>query len=239
MAGKSTYMRQVALITLMAQIGSFVPADYAKISVVDQIFTRIGASDDLTAGQSTFMVEMSEVADIVKHATKQSLVILDEVGRGTSTFDGISIARAVSEYISTSKSLGCKTLFATHYHELIALEDELEGVRNFSVAVKQSGDTIKFLRKIVPGGVDESYGIEVAKLAGLPSKLITRAKQLLAEMEEENRKAKAAVEASSDEQISFKKIGTDIIADKLRRTNIDEMNDSELRDFVKDLTKYL
>lgn len=139
MSGKSTYMRQVALITLMAQIGCFVPADYAKISVVDQIFTRIGASDDLTAGQSTFMVEMSEVADIVKHATKNSLVILDEVGRGTSTFDGISIARAVSEYISTNRSMGCKTLFATHYHELISLEKELEGVRNFSVAVKRQG----------------------------------------------------------------------------------------------------
>lgn len=139
MSGKSTYMRQVALITLMAQIGCFVPADYAKISVVDQIFTRIGASDDLTAGQSTFMVEMSEVADIVKHATKNSLVILDEVGRGTSTFDGISIARAVSEYISTNRSMGCKTLFATHYHELISLEKELDGVRNFSVAVKRQG----------------------------------------------------------------------------------------------------
>ena len=239
MSGKSTYMRQVALITLMAQIGSFVPADYAKISVVDQIFTRIGASDDLTAGQSTFMVEMSEVADIVKHATKQSLVILDEVGRGTSTFDGISIARAVSEYISTSKSLGCKTLFATHYHELIALEAELEGVRNYSVAVKQSGDTIKFLRKIVPGGVDESYGIEVAKLAGLPNKIITRAKSLLAEMEAENQKAKEAVARQNEDQISFQKIGTDIIADKLRKTNIDEMNETELREFVKELNKYL
>jgi len=238
MSGKSTYMRQVALITLMAQIGSFVPADYARISVVDQIFTRIGASDDLTAGQSTFMVEMSEVADIVKHATKQSLVILDEVGRGTSTFDGISIARAVSEYISTSRSLGCKTLFATHYHELIALENELEGVRNYSVAVKKSGDTIKFLRKIVPGGVDESYGIEVAKLAGLPGKIITRAKLLLTEMEEENKKARSAVQ-KSDDQISFQKLGSDIIADKLRRTNIDEMTDPELREFVKELTKYL
>ena len=239
MSGKSTYMRQVALITLMAQIGSFVPADYARISVVDQIFTRIGASDDLTAGQSTFMVEMSEVADIVKHATKQSLVILDEVGRGTSTFDGISIARAVSEYISTSKSLGCKTLFATHYHELISLESELEGVRNFSVAVKPSGDTIKFLRKIVPGGVDESYGIEVAKLAGLPNKIITRAKSLLAEMEAESAKAKAAAAKIDDSQISFQKIGSDMIADKLRRTNIDEMNDSELRQFVNELLKYL
>ncbi len=239
MSGKSTYMRQVALITLMAQIGCFVPADYAKISVVDQIFTRIGASDDLTAGQSTFMVEMSEVADIVKHATKQSLVILDEVGRGTSTFDGISIARAVSEYISTSKSLGCKTLFATHYHELIELENELDGVKNFSVAVKRRGDDIKFLRKIVPGGVDESYGIEVAKLAGLPNKIITRAKSLLEELESENHKAKSAVQSDDTDQLSFDKISESIIADKLRKTNIDEMTDDEVRIFVKDLNRYV
>lgn len=239
MSGKSTYMRQVALITLMAQIGSFVPADYAKISVVDQIFTRIGASDDLTAGQSTFMVEMSEVADIVKHATKNSLVILDEVGRGTSTFDGISIARAVSEYISTSKSLGCKTLFATHYHELIELENELDGVKNFSVAVKQRGDGIKFLRKIVPGGVDESYGIEVAKLAGLPPKIINRAKSLLSDMEEENKKARLAVKQASADQLSFDKISESIVTEKLRKTNIDEMDDEELRSFVKDLIRYV
>lgn len=239
MSGKSTYMRQVALITLMAQIGSFVPADYAKISVVDQIFTRIGASDDLTAGQSTFMVEMSEVADIVKHATKNSLVILDEVGRGTSTFDGISIARAVSEYISTSKTLGCKTLFATHYHELISLENELDGVKNFSVAVKRQGGNIKFLRKIVPGGVDESYGIEVAKLAGLPTKIINRANQLLEELESENKKAKEAVSKMDENQLSFDKISDSIVTDKLRKTNIDEMDDEELRAFVKDLLRYV
>ena len=239
MSGKSTYMRQVALITLMAQIGCFVPADYAKISVVDQIFTRIGASDDLTAGQSTFMVEMSEVADIVKHATKNSLVILDEVGRGTSTFDGISIARAVSEYISTSRSLGCKTLFATHYHELIALEDELTGVKNYSVAVKRQGDNIKFLRKIVPGGADESYGIEVAKLAGLPNKIIGRAKSLLGEMENDAARAKAAVSKADSDQISFDKISDSIVTDKLRKTNIDEMTDAELRDVVKDLLRYV
>lgn len=239
MSGKSTYMRQVALITLMAQIGCFVPADYAKISVVDQIFTRIGASDDLTAGQSTFMVEMSEVADIVKHATKNSLVILDEVGRGTSTFDGISIARAVSEYISTNRSMGCKTLFATHYHELISLEKELDGVRNFSVAVKRQGDSIKFLRKIVPGGVDESYGIEVAKLAGLPNKIINRAKELLEQLEAENKKARLAAEKMESDQISFDKISDSIVTDRLRKTNIDEMTDSELRDFVKDLLRYV
>ena len=239
MSGKSTYMRQVALITLMAQIGCFVPADYAKISVVDQIFTRIGASDDLTAGQSTFMVEMSEVADIVKHATKQSLVILDEVGRGTSTFDGISIAKAVSEYISTSKSLGCKTLFATHYHELIELENELPGIKNFSVAVAKNGDGIKFLRKIVPGGVDESYGIEVAKLAGLPNKIISRAKTLLEQLETDNKKAENAVKHINSEQISFDRISDSIISEKLRKTNIDEMSDSDLRAFVKDLIRYV
>lgn len=239
MSGKSTYMRQVALITLMAQIGSFVPAEYAKISVVDQIFTRIGASDDLTAGQSTFMVEMSEVAEIVRHATKNSLVILDEVGRGTSTFDGISIAKSVLEYITASKSLGCKTLFATHYHELISLENELDGVKNFSVAVKRKGDSIKFLRKIVQGGADESYGIEVAKLAGLPNKIIDRAKTLLDELEAENRKARLAVGQAVSDQISFDKISDSIVTDKLRKTNIDELNDGELREFLRDLLRYV
>jgi len=181
MAGKSTFMRQTALITLMAQVGSFVPCKSASISIVDRIFTRVGASDDLSAGQSTFMVEMSEVADILKYATKNSLVILDEVGRGTSTFDGISIAQSVSEYIT--KEIGCKTLFATHYHELIALEDNLDGVKNFSIAVQKQGDTIKFLRKIIRGGADDSYGIEVGKLAGLPQSVIDRAKDILSVME--------------------------------------------------------
>lgn len=237
MSGKSTYMRQIALITLMAQIGSFVPCDYAKISVVDQIFTRIGASDDLTAGQSTFMVEMSEVAEILKNATKSSLVILDEVGRGTSTFDGLSIARAVSEHIATSKQLGCKTLFATHYHELIELENELKGVKNYSVAVKKVGENIRFLRKIVRGGVDESYGIEVAKLAGLPSKVLARARQLLDELEVENDRKSAIIENS--DQISFANINENVLSDKLRKTNIDELNDEELRAFVSDLLKYI
>lgn len=181
MAGKSTFMRQTALITLMAQIGSFVPCKSADISIVDRIFTRVGASDDLSAGQSTFMVEMSEVADILKYATKDSLVILDEVGRGTSTFDGISIAQSVLEYITNQ--IGCKTLFATHYHELISLEDTLEGVKNFSIAVQKQGDTIKFLRKIIRGGADDSYGIEVGKLAGLPQVVIDRAKVILNQME--------------------------------------------------------
>lgn len=217
-----------------------MPADSAKISVVDQIFTRIGASDDLTAGQSTFMVEMSEVADIVKHATKNSLVILDEVGRGTSTFDGISIAKSVCEFISSSKGLGCKTLFATHYHELIELEGELDGVKNYSVAVKRNGDDIKFLRKIVEGGADESYGIEVAKLAGLPNKIIKRSKELLTQMQEENLKLRENAGKPKDQsQMSFENIGHDVIIDRIKRTNIDEMSDKELREFHKELLRYL
>ncbi|MCM1329499.1 MAG: DNA mismatch repair protein MutS [Ruminococcus sp.] len=231
MSGKSTYMRQTALICLMAQMGCFVPAKYAKLSIVDKIFTRVGASDDLTAGQSTFMVEMSEVADILKNATKQSLVILDEVGRGTSTYDGISIATAVAEYIANSRVLGCKALFATHYHELIKLEDELEGVKNYSVAVKKRGEDIKFLRKIVRGGVDDSYGIEVAKLAGLPNKVLNRAKQLLAEMERED----GSPVKKSDDQISFGTIGSDRIIDRLRKTNVDELTDEDAKYFLKEL----
>ena len=168
MAGKSTYMRQVALITIMAQIGSFVPASHAKIGIVDKIFTRVGASDDLGMGQSTFMVEMMEVASILKNATQNSLVILDEIGRGTSTYDGLSIAWAVVEYMVNKENIGCKTLFATHYHELTELEEELEGVKNYSIAVKEKGEDIIFLRKIIPEGTDESYGIHVAKLAGVP-----------------------------------------------------------------------
>ena len=183
MAGKSTYMRQTALIVLMAQIGSFVPAVSAEISITDAIFTRVGASDDLASGQSTFMVEMTEVADIIKNATSQSLLVLDEIGRGTSTFDGMSIARAVLEYVADRKKLGAKTLFATHYHELTVMEELLDGVRNYNVAVKKRGDDITFLRRIVPGGADDSYGIEVAKLAGLPDWVINRAKQILKELE--------------------------------------------------------
>ena len=183
MAGKSTYMRQVALIVLMAQTGAFVPASSAEIGIVDSIFTRVGASDDLAAGQSTFMVEMNEVASIVKNATAKSLLVLDEIGRGTSTFDGMSIARAVLEYAADKKRLGAKTLFATHYHELTVMEQMLDGVRNYNIAVKKRGDDITFLRRIVPGGADDSYGIEVAKLAGLPDWIITRAKQILKELE--------------------------------------------------------
>ncbi|MCF2651794.1 DNA mismatch repair protein MutS [Anaeromassilibacillus senegalensis] len=183
MAGKSTYMRQVAVIVIMAQIGCFVPAAAAEIGIVDGIYTRVGASDDLAAGQSTFMVEMAEVADILKNATSDSLLILDEIGRGTSTFDGMSIARAVIEYVHDKKLCGAKTLFATHYHELTELEDLLPGVRNFSIAVKKRGDEITFLRRIVRGGADDSFGIEVAKLAGVPDKVVRRAKQVLQSLE--------------------------------------------------------
>ena len=182
MAGKSTYMRQSALIVLMAQMGSFVPAKYAHIGVVDRIFTRIGASDDLSAGQSTFMVEMTEVSDILHQATKNSLLILDEIGRGTSTFDGLSIAWAVIEYISNSKLLGAKTLFATHYHELTELEGKIENVNNYCIAVKEKGDDIIFLRKIVKGGADKSYGIQVARLAGVPQSVTDRAKEIVEEL---------------------------------------------------------
>lgn len=238
MSGKSTYMRQTALIVLMAQIGCFVPADSAKISVVDKIFTRVGASDDLTAGQSTFMVEMSEVSDILKNATPNSLVILDEVGRGTSTFDGVSIARAVAEHICGSKKLGCKTLFATHYHELIGLENELEGVKNYSIAVNKHGGNIRFLRKIVRGGVDESYGIDVAKLAGLPAKVVSRARELLAEMELSH-KAENAVQPETDNQISFGSMNREAALDMLERTNIDELTDSECRDLLRDMAGLL
>jgi DNA mismatch repair protein MutS len=182
MAGKSTYMRQTALIVLLAQIGSFVPASSADIGIVDRIFTRVGASDDLASGQSTFMVEMNEVANILRNATGNSLLILDEIGRGTSTFDGLSIAWAVVEHISNPKLLGAKTLFATHYHELTELEGKLNNVNNYCIAVKENGDDIVFLRKIVKGGADKSYGIQVAKLAGLPDSVVERAKEILSEL---------------------------------------------------------
>jgi DNA mismatch repair protein MutS len=184
MAGKSTYMRQSALIVLMAQIGSFVPAQSAQIGIVDRIFTRVGASDDLASGQSTFMVEMNEVANILRNATSDSLLILDEIGRGTSTFDGLSIAWAVVEHISNPKLLGAKTLFATHYHELTELEGKLSNVHNYCIAVKEKGDDIVFLRKIVKGGADKSYGIQVARLAGVPDSVIERAKEIVEELTE-------------------------------------------------------
>ena len=194
MAGKSTYMRQVALIVLMAQIGSFVPAKSADIGIVDRIFTRVGASDDLASGQSTFMVEMSEVANILRNATANSLLILDEIGRGTSTFDGLSIAWAVVEYISSKDLLGAKTLFATHYHELTELEGKLEGVNNYCISVKEAGDDIVFLRKIIKGGADKSYGIQVAKLAGVPEVVLARAKEIAAELSEHDITVTAAAD---------------------------------------------
>ncbi len=197
MAGKSTYMRQTALITLMAQIGSFVPASSADIGICDRIFTRVGASDDLASGQSTFMVEMTEVANILRNATRNSLLILDEIGRGTSTFDGLSIAWAVIEYISNTRILGAKTLFATHYHELTELEGKLPGVNNYCVAVKEIGDDIVFLRKIVRGGADRSYGIQVAKLAGIPQEVTDRARELADELSDADIASRASVESQS------------------------------------------
>ncbi len=212
MAGKSTYMRQVALIVLMAQIGSFVPARAARLGIVDRVFTRIGASDDLASGQSTFMVEMSEVASILKYATSRSLLILDEIGRGTSTYDGMAIARAVLEYAADPKRLGAKTLFATHYHELSTLENKLPNVKNYNIAVKKRGDQMIFLRKIVPGATDDSYGVEVAKLAGLPNAVITRARQILQELESEGTPTAATRIEEPDDQFSM----ADMAAQQIR-----------------------
>lgn len=229
MSGKSTFMRQVAVIVLMAQIGCFVPASYAKIGVVDKIFTRVGASDDLSAGQSTFMVEMTEVSEILSEATSRSLVILDEIGRGTSTFDGISIAKAVAEYIS-SKAIGCKTLFATHYHELISLEQEQDGVRNFSVKVKKNGDDIKFLHKIIEGGTDDSYGIQVAKLAGVPTKVIDRAKTILADMEKApkmQRELELREQEDGESQLDFEAMGRQSVINEIKNLDLDDMTPRE------------
>ena len=205
MAGKSTYMRQAALIVLMAQIGSFVPADQANIGICDRIFTRVGASDDLASGQSTFMVEMTEVANILRNATKNSLLVLDEIGRGTSTFDGLSIAWAVVEHISNPKLLGAKTLFATHYHELTELEGTLDSVNNYCIAVKEDGDDIVFLRKIIPGGADKSYGIQVAKLAGVPESVINRAKELVDELSNADITMKAKEIAANNTRLAENK----------------------------------
>ena len=229
MAGKSTYMRQVALITLMAQIGSFVPASYAKIGVVDKIFTRVGASDDLSMGQSTFMVEMMEVANILKEATNNSLVILDEIGRGTSTYDGLSIAWAVAKYIADKEKCGAKTLFATHYHELTQLENDVEGVKNYSVAVKEKGEDVIFLRKIVKGGTDESYGIHVAKLAGVPKEVLKSANEILKGLE---RKSNIINKAGATETINKKVVSGQLdmynykladIAHELDKINVNEL----------------
>ncbi len=230
MAGKSTYMRQVALITLMAQVGSFVPATKAKIGVVDKIFTRVGASDDLSMGQSTFMVEMMEVADILKEATANSLVILDEIGRGTSTYDGLSIAWAVAGYIADKEKCGAKTLFATHYHELTELEDKVEGVKNYSIAVKEKGEDIIFLRKIVQGGTDESYGIHVAKLAGVPAPVVKRANEILKSLERKSafgKQEKKEAKGQTEGQLSMYNYKLAELAHEIDKVNLNELTPIE------------
>ena len=237
MAGKSTYMRQVALIVLMAQVGSFVPAHDAHLGVVDRIFTRIGASDDLSAGQSTFMVEMTEVSEILRAATRRSLLILDEIGRGTSTFDGMSIARAVLEYCADTRKLGAKTLFATHYHELTALEDSLPGVKNYNVAVRTRGEDIIFLRKIIPGGADRSYGIEVARLAGLPDRVIQRSRVILQELEDEAGKPHAA--PAAEDQLSLGALAEAEVVEQLRRTQVDTLSPLEALNLLYEVKKKL
>ena len=239
MAGKSTYMRQVALICLMAQAGSFVPALNAELCVVDGIFTRIGASDDLASGSSTFMVEMNEVADILKNATSQSLIIFDEIGRGTSTFDGMSIARAVLEYSADKRKLGAKTLFATHYHELTELENSVAGVKNYNIAVKKRGDDITFLRRIIAGCADGSYGIEVAKLAGVPTSVVERAKVVLKELEGEGLKAPVRkIEADEPEmQISFGNSNANDIVEKLKKLDVNTLTPIEAMTVLYELAK--
>ena len=231
MAGKSTYMRQTALIVLMAQIGSFVPADSANIGVVDRIFTRVGASDDLASGQSTFMVEMTEVANILRNATSRSLLILDEIGRGTSTFDGLSIAWAVIEHISNTKLCGAKTLFATHYHELTELEGKLSGVNNYCIAVKEKGDDIVFLRKIVKGGADKSYGIQVAKLAGVPDSVIQRAKELVEELSDADITAavKDLTATKKKQKITYDQV------DMAQMSLFDTVQDNDIIEEIKNL----
>ena len=244
MAGKSTYMRQVALIVLMAQIGSFVPAASARIGVVDGIFTRVGASDDLTTGQSTFMVEMNEVATILREATDKSLLILDEIGRGTSTYDGMSIARAVIEYIADRKKLGAKTLFATHYHELTELEELIPCVKNYNVAVKKRGEEIIFLRRIIPGGVDESYGIEVSKLAGIPRWVIDRAYEVLSSLEEGREVSQAKVHTRAKapeggEQLFFIDEKGETIKKRLRQADPNTLTPLEALNLIYELKKLL
>lgn len=238
MAGKSTYMRQVALIVLMAQMGSFVPATSARVGIVDKLFTRIGASDDLASGQSTFMVEMNEVADILKNATPRSLLILDEIGRGTSTFDGMAIAKAVLEYAVDPKKLGAKTLFATHYHELTSMEQEIPEIRNFNIAVKKRQGEMIFLRKIVPGAADDSYGVEVAKLAGLPDKLIARARAVLKELESGAPKAPAVQKQASD-QVSLMDLQADEIREKLSAINVETLTPIEAMNILYQLKQLL
>ena len=234
-------MRQTALIVLLAQMGSFVPASSAQIGIVDSIFTRVGASDDLASGQSTFMVEMNEVAHIVKSATSKSLLILDEIGRGTSTFDGMSIARAVLEFCADKKKLGAKTLFATHYHELTVMEELLDGVKNYNIAVKKRGDDITFLRRIIPGGADDSYGIEVAKLAGVPNSIINRAKEVLAELE--SGKAETVVSSkaisAADTQLSLISTAQSPVIERLTELDLNTLTPIEAMNILYELKKMI
>ena len=239
MAGKSTYMRQVALIVLMAQMGSFVPARAAKIGLVDRVFTRIGASDDLASGQSTFMVEMAEVATILKYATSRSLLILDEIGRGTSTYDGMAIARAVLEYAANPRRLGAKTLFATHYHELSTMEEKLPNVKNYNIAVKKRGEQMIFLRKIVPGAADDSYGIEVAKLAGIPNVVITRAREILAELEAEGSAPAPAAVKEPDDQVSMMDLTGQQVISALSSITVETLTPIEAMNELYKLKKLL
>ena len=238
MAGKSTYMRQIALITIMAQIGCFVPAKHARIGIVDGVYTRVGASDDLSAGQSTFMVEMSEVAEILKNATSKSLLILDEIGRGTSTFDGMSIAHAVLEHIADRKKLGAKTLFATHYHELTDLENAYPNLRNYNVAVKKRGDDITFLRRIISGGADDSYGIEVAKLAGIPNSVVKRAREILSALEEGKEVEKIAHMQQNDDIMGQTNLFASIQSDAeriIRQTDVETLTPIEALNLLYEL----
>jgi len=245
MAGKSTYMRQTALIVLMAQIGSFIPARLARIGIVDRVFTRIGASDDLSAGKSTFMVEMTEVADILTNASRNSLLILDEIGRGTSTYDGMSVARAVLEHCADKRKLGAKTMFATHYHELTALEDEIDGVKNYNISAKKRGDDIIFLRKIIPGGADDSYGIEVAGLAGVPDSVIKRAKAVLKTLEDDkvtpqkNRPQSTGTTTSDEGQLSLMDMSGNEIAGILKNTDLNTLSPLEALSLLFELKKKL
>ena len=231
MAGKSTYMRQVAVITLMAQIGSFVPAESADVSICDAIFTRVGASDDLSSGQSTFMVEMSEVAHILRNATKDSLIVFDEIGRGTSTFDGMAIAQAVLEFVCDRKRIGAKTLFATHYHELTQMENTISGVINYNTSVKKRGDDITFLRKIVRGAADGSYGIEVSKLAGLPDSVIRNAKKILAELEQGDGGSREIryvnQHADIDDQLGFDSHESDELVNEMKLLDVNVLTPIE------------
>ncbi len=253
MAGKSTYMRQNALIVLMAQMGSFVPAASANIGICDRIFTRVGASDDLSSGQSTFMVEMTEVANILRNATANSLLILDEIGRGTSTFDGLSIAWAVTEHVADKKKLGAKTLFATHYHELTELEGKISGVKNYCIAVKEKGDDIVFLRKIIRGGADKSYGIQVARLAGVPESVLKRARELVDQLIDADITVKVkSIAENTQAQLNepqkqehyhqmsfFDNSVSDEVADQIRAMDLSNMTPMEALNTLYELQKQL